>query len=81
MDECNQSSLKFSDDFGRLIPWTTTYFLEVCSRVLLKVTTNGSVRGKQISKIDIFEADIFKQNEEGDQSNLCFLMTLERPLF
>ena len=64
MDECNQSSLNFLHDFGRLIPWTTTYFLEVWSRVLLKVTTNGSVRDKQILKIDIFEANIFKQNEE-----------------
>ena len=61
--ERNQSNLCFLDDFDRFIPWTTTYFLEVRAGVSLKLTTNGSFRGKQISKISIFEAIILKQNE------------------
>ena len=52
-----------------LIPCLTISF--VTARVSLNVTTNGSFKGKQISKISIFEAIILKQNE-GVQSNLCF---------
>ena len=40
------------DDFVRLIPLTATHFLEVCARVSSKVATNGSFRGKRISKIN-----------------------------
>ena len=50
------------DDFVRLIPLTATHFLEVCARVSSKVATNGSFRGKRISKINIFEAIILNQN-------------------
>ena len=60
-EECNQNNLCFSDDFGRFIPWTTTYFLEVSARVSAKVATNGSFRGKRTSKNRIFEAIIRKQ--------------------
>ena len=63
MDECNQSNFCLLDDFGRFIPWTTIYFLEVCARVLPKVTTNGSFGDNQISKISIFEAIILKQKK------------------
>ena len=36
---------------------------QVCACVSMKVTTSRSFRGKQISKIRIFEAIILKQNE------------------
>ena len=51
MDECNQSNLYFLNGFGRLMPLTTTHFLEVCARVLPKIASNVSFRGKQISKM------------------------------
>ena len=63
MGERNQTNLCFLDDFVRFIPWTTTHFLKLYARVSPKVTTNGSFRGKQISKISFFEAIILKQNE------------------
>ena len=63
MVECNQSNLHLLDDFLRFITWKTVHFLEVCARVSSKVTTNGSFRGKEISKVSIFEAIILKQNE------------------
>ena len=62
-EKCNQSNLCCSDDFGRLIPCTTTHFLELSEFVSPKVTTNGSFKGKQISKINIFEAIILNQYE------------------
>ena len=62
-DECNQSNLSFLDGFNRFIPWTTGYFLDAYASVSLKLTTSGSIRGKQISKISTFEAIILKQNE------------------
>ena len=65
------------DDFVRLIPSTTTPFLEVRARVSPKVTTNGSFRGKQISKISFFEAIILKQNERMKPKYFAFLMILE----
>ena len=38
--------------------WTATDFLEVSARVLSKIATNGCLRGKQTSKINIFGAII-----------------------
>ena len=76
MGECNQTNLCFLDDFVRFIPWTTTYFLEVSARVSPKETTNGSFRGKQISKISFFEAIILKQNEGVKPKQFAFLMNL-----
>ena len=46
-----------------LMPDLNTHFLEVGAHVSPNVTTNGSFRDKQISKISIFEAIILKQNE------------------
>ena len=63
MGECNQTNLCFLDDFIRFISWITTHFLEVCVRVSLEVTTNGSFRGNQMWKISFFEAIILKQNK------------------
>ena len=63
MVECNQNNSHFLDDFVRFITWTTVHFLEVCAHVSSKVTTNGSFRGKETSKVSIFEAIILKQNE------------------
>ena len=63
MVECNQNNLHFLDDFVRFTTWTTVHFLEVSAHVSSKVTTNGSFRGKEISKVSIFEAIILKQNE------------------
>ena len=40
---------------------TTTDFLEVSEHVSSKLTTNGSIRGKRTSKINIFEAIILNQ--------------------
>ena len=63
MDEWNQSNSCFLYYPGRFIPWLSTYFLEVCASISTKVTTSSSFRGKQISKIHIFEAIILKTNE------------------
>ena len=50
------------DDFVRLIPLTATHFLEVCARVSSKVATNGSFRGKRISKINILRLLFYIKN-------------------
>ena len=79
-DDCNQGNLSFLDDFDRFILWAITYFLEVCSGVSLKLTTEiyGTFWGKQISKISISEVIIPNQNEEVNQNNLYFVMISER---
>ena len=57
-DKRKQSNLSFLDDFDRFVPWTATYFLDVCAGVSLKLTSSGSFRDKQF-----YEAIILKQNE------------------
>ena len=45
-EECDQRNWSFSDKSGITIPHWTTYFLEVGSRVSLKVATKGCLRSK-----------------------------------
>ena len=49
-----KKKLYFCLDFGMLMSCATTDFLEVSARVSSNVVTNGSLRGKRISKINIF---------------------------
>ena len=66
------------DDFVRLIPLTATHFLEVCARVSSKVATNGSFRGKRISKINNFEAIVLnKKWRSGKKIIYFFIIILE----
>ena len=59
---------------------TTTYFLEVSGRVSSKVATNGSFRGKRISKMNIFEAIILrKERRSASEVIRVFLVVLEGP--
>ena len=50
-EECNQNVWNVFYQFGITIPCSATYFLEAGARVLLKVATKGSVRGKKALKI------------------------------
>ena len=54
-----ESNLFFLDDFGRFIPWTITYFLEVSAHISLKVVINGFLEIKNL-KNSTFEAIILK---------------------
>ena len=59
---------------------TTTYFLEVSGRVSSKVATNGSFRGKRISKMNIFEAIILsKERRSASEVIRVFVVVLEGP--
>ena len=53
-------------------------FLELYARVSPKVTTNGSFRGKQISKISFSEAIILKQRRRSVTEEIyLFMLILE----
>ena len=70
--------MDFYVDFAMLMSQATTNFLEVSARVLLKVATNGSFRGKRISKINIFEAIILNQKwRSGKKIIYFFIIILE----
>ena len=61
-----------------LMSWTTSDFLEVSAHVSSKVPTNGSFRGKRISKINIFEAIILNQRcRSGNKVIYIFIIILE----
>ena len=56
-----------------LISQTTTDFLDASARVKSKVATNGSFRGKPISKINIFETIILNQKWRSGKKIIYFL--------
>ena len=59
---------------------TTTYLLEVSGHVSSKVATNGSFRGKRISKMNIFEAIILsKERRNASEVIRVFVVVLEGP--
>ena len=52
--------------------------MEVSTRVSSKVATNGSFRGKFISRINIFETIILNQKwRSGNKLIYCFMIILE----
>ena len=48
-EECDKKVWNVFDQFGITIPCSDTYFLEVGTRVLLKLVTKGFIRGKKNS--------------------------------
>ena len=46
-EECDQMDLNVSDQFERLTPFSTTYFLEMRTRLLQKLATENSSIGKK----------------------------------
>ena len=47
-EECDEKNLGFSDKFGRSIPCSARYFLEVSAHVSLKVATKRYFMGNKI---------------------------------
>ena len=47
MEKCDRRNLCFCDTFGMFIPCSAKYFLEVSTRVSLKVANGGPFRGKR----------------------------------
>ena len=54
-EKCDQSNLRFSEDFRTFIPCSTTYFLEVSARISLNIECFLEIKNLQNS---IFEAII-----------------------
>ena len=46
-EEYNQTNLSIFDKFGIILAFSATFDLEVSAKVLLKVATKGSFRGKK----------------------------------
>ena len=61
MEECDQKVCNVSDQFGITIPCPSIYFLEVEARVLLKVATKVSPRGKTNSENSDFWVAFLKK--------------------
>ena len=75
-EEYNQRNLNFYAVFAMLISWTTTGFLDVSALVSSKVATNGSFRGKRISKISFFEAIILNQKWSNGKKIIYFSIVI-----
>ena len=50
-EECDRRNLSFCADFGMLMFWATSDFLEKIARVSFKVATKEFFRGKNTAKI------------------------------